>query len=67
MKVDIGTALPKLSKEAQAREEQYQTEDDMRTLNRFHEIHSDGKRVARLHKHIAKQAAVLKALRRGKR
>lgn len=52
---EIGMASNKMSKEAQAREDQYRAEDDFRTIQRANEVTSDSNRMKHVRKHAARQ------------
>ena len=49
--------------EAPVISDQYQAEDDMRTLMRAEEIKSDPERLSRLHKHGKKHMGVIKSIK----
>lgn len=52
---DVGFGAIKQSKEAAAREAQYQAEDDFRTLQRSNEVTSDSNRMKHVRKHAVRQ------------
>jgi len=52
-------AHPGMSKEAKKREEDYQAEDDLRTLTKAEEIRGDGKRMARARRKLGDQVTSL--------
>lgn len=60
----VNPGMMSMSKEEKKRMQEYQCEDDMRTLHRAHEIKKDKGRVAAVEKHLRKQTdAIGKALK----
>lgn len=60
--VSTGIVAPRaMTRQEKAERDRYQAEDDLRTLQRFHELKSDGARMKRVEAHVKKTMGVVQA------